>query len=239
MLSLAIKWGWRSDNPARGIERYPEAKRTRYLTPNEFERLTKALAKYPDTVRRPDFARQVANIIRLLLLTGARSGEVQKAEWSQFELESGEWVKPGSTTKQKTEHRVPLSAPALSLLKDILADAEKGTDGKPASRYVFPGRNPDMPIPEFRDEWYAIRKLADLNDVRVHDLRHSFASVMASKGASLPMIGALLGHSNPITTARYAHLFSDPLRTLVDEVGHVVTGTKKADVTPIRKDGAA
>ena len=107
------------------------------------------------------------------------------------------------------------------------------------SRYVFPSRDPNKPIPDFRDEWYAIRKMADLEDVRVHDLRHSFASVMASKGASLPMIGALLGHSNPITTARYSHLFTDPLRTLVDEVGHVVTGTKSAEVTPIRKDGVA
>ena len=81
--------------------------------------------------------------------------------------------------------------------------------------------------------------MAGIDGLRLHDLRHSFASVLASKGASLPMIGALLGHSDPATTARYSHLFTDPLRTLVDEVGHAVTGTQSADVTPIRKDGAA
>jgi integrase len=239
MFSLAMKWGWRSDNPAKGVTRYPEPKRTRYLTPDEFKRLTEALSKYPEMAKRPKFAAQVANVVRLLLLTGARSGEVLKAEWSQFNLEKGEWVKPGGTTKQKTEHRVPLSAPAVTLLKDILADAKTDNDGKLVSRFVFPGRNPDRPIPEFKDEWPVIRDMADLSDVRAHDLRHSFASVLASKGASLPMIGALLGHTNPATTARYTHLFSDPLRVLADEVGHVVTGTESDNVEPLRKDRPA
>ena len=81
--------------------------------------------------------------------------------------------------------------------------------------------------------------MAGIEDVRLHDLRHSFASVLASKGASLPMIGALLGHSNPLTTARYAHLFQDPLRTLVTEVGHTVTGTESAEVEPLHKDRSA
>ncbi len=239
MFSLAAKWGWRADNPAKGVERYTEEKRTRYLSVQEFKQLTEALAGYPKTATRPDWAAKVANVVRLLLLTGARSGEVLKAEWSQFDLEKGEWIKPGSTTKQKTAHIVPLSAPAVTLLQGIHETAEKGEDGKPISAYVFPGRGPDAPIAEFKDEWAAIREAAGIPDVRVHDLRHSFASVLASKGASLPMIGALLGHSNPATTARYAHLFSDPLRTLADEVGHVVTGTKSAEVVEMRKNGAA
>ena len=238
MFSLAIKWGWRADNPVKGVERFPEAKRTGYLKPGEFEPLSKALVEYPVTVPRSELATQAANVIRMLLLTGARAGEVLQCEWSQLDLEAGEWIKPGSTTKQKTEHRVPLSDPALSLLKEILADAKKDEKGEPVSRYVFPSRNPDKPISEIKDEWHAIRDMAGLKSLRLHDLRHSFASVLASKGASLPMIGALLGHSDPSTTARYTHLFSDPLRVLADEVGHVVTGTKSAEVVKLREDGA-
>jgi integrase len=252
MFSLAIRWGWRTDNPAKGVERYPEVKRTRNLAPDELQRLTTALDAYPDrraaqeaerrggkvkpetvaTARRA--AETACNIVRLLLLTGCRRGEALGATWDQLDLERGVWIKPGATTKQKTTHIAPLGEAAVALLRRIRDEAPKGEDGEPIRPLVFSIGN--GPISELNDEWAALRTAAKLPGVRLHDLRHSFASLLVSSGASLPMIGALLGHTNPNTTARYAHLFDDPLRKLADEVGHVVTGTKPADVVPIRKD---
>ncbi len=227
MFSLAIRWGLRTDNPCRGIERFPEEKRKRYLSTEEIGRLTKALDDHAD--QRP------ADVVRLCLLTGCRMGEALSATWNQLDLDAGKWVKPGATTKQKTEHEAPLSAAAVLLLKGILAAA----DGGPVSPWVFPGQVPSGHLVDIKRPWQAIRKAAGIEDVRLHDLRHTYASILASAGASLPMIGALLGHTQPATTARYTHLFDDPLRKMTDEVGHVVTGTKPAEVVPLRKDGGA
>ena len=145
MLSLAIRWGWRTDNPCRGIERNQEKKRRRYLTGEELLRLTAALALHRD--------QQAANIVRLLLLTGARRGEVLAAEWQQFNLEDGIWSKPGSTTKQRTDHIIPLSAPARLLLTEL---REPGKDG---AEYVFPGRVGGHRL-EIKDSWASICKSA-------------------------------------------------------------------------------
>lgn len=230
MFSLAVRWGWRADNPVRGIDRFPEAKRTRYLSVEEIGRLTKALGEYKD--------QKAANVVRLCLLTGCRRGEALGATWDTFDLDGGVWTKPGATTKQKTLHRVPLSEAAVMLLKGIREVAPKGDNGDPVSRYTFPGRAPDAPLTEIKTAWAALRKAARIPDVRLHDLRHTYASILASAGASLPMIGALLGHTQANTTQRYSHLFDDPLRKMANEVGHVVNGTKPAQVTPIR-EGAA
>src|SRR5262249_30777918 len=104
IFGLAIRWRMRPDNPAKGIERNKEAKRQRYLSNDEIIRLGAALDKHKD--------QQAADVIRLLMLTGARRGETQAMRWADVDLEAGVWTKPGATTKQKTEHRVPLSAPA-------------------------------------------------------------------------------------------------------------------------------
>ena len=198
MFSLAIKLQMRSDNPCRGVERNQENKRTRYLSADEISRLKVALAAHED--------QQAANIVRLLLLTGARLNEVQSATWEQFDIEDGVWTKPGSTTKQKTEHRVPLSAPARQLLAELHADNHAGLDD---ASYVFPGRVGGH-RKTIRKVWEDLCESTGLNGVRVHDLRHSYASLLASAGLSLPTIGALLGHSQPSTTARYAHLADSP-----------------------------
>jgi len=231
MFNLAIRWEWRVDNPCRGVERYQEEKRKRYLSTEEIARLTKALDDHPD--------QQPANVVRLCLLTGCRLGEALGAKWVDLDIGGGTWTKPGATTKQKTEHHVPLSAAAVMLLKSILAAAPKDADGAPESAFVFPGHMPAGHLLNIKRPWPAIREAAGIEGVRLHDLRHTYASILASAGASLPMIGALLGHTQPNTTARYVHLFDDPLRKMTDEVGHVVTGTKPAEVVPIRKDGAA
>jgi integrase len=206
MFSLAIRWGWRADNPANGIERNPDNKREHFLAGDEVARLTAALAEHRDP--------QAANIIRMLLLTGARRGEVLAMRWADLDLEAGVWVKPSAHTKQKKAHRVPLSAPALQLLAGI----------PQAGEYVFPGRSGGHRV-EIKGNWQAIRKAARLEGVRVHDLRHSYASILASAGLSLPVIGALLGHTQAQTTARYAHLFDDPVRAATERVGAIVSPT--------------
>lgn len=226
MFSLAIKWQWRTDNPARGIERNDEPKRHRYLSVAELAGLTKALAEHDD--------QQAANIIRLLLLTGARRNEVQAARWDQFDLTVGVWTKPGSTTKQNTMHRVPLSAPARQLLSDLRDRANDDAE------YVFPGRSGGH-RQEIKRAWRELcfaagivasertkdgagkERVAVKPSARIHDLRHTYASVLASAGLSLPIIGALLGHSQPATTARYAHLMDDPLRAATERAGAIVT----------------
>lgn len=210
MLSLAIKWGWCTDNPAKGIERNHEEKRERYLSGHELARLAAALAEHED--------QQAANIFRLLLLTGARKGEVLTARWSQFDLQAGVWSKPASGTKQRKPHVVPLSAPARQLLRGLWES------GDSAVTYVFPARRGGK---EYRvavnDNWRRICVTAGITDCRIHDMRHSFASILASSGMSLPIIGRMLGHSSPTTTARYSHLHDDPLRIAAERVGAVVS----------------
>jgi integrase len=212
MFSLAVRWNMRSDNPARGIERNLEIKRKRYLNGDELARLLKALAAHSDT--------KSANIIRLLLLTGCRKGEAFSMRWSDLDLTKGIWTKPGSTTKQKTDHVVPLSAPALQLLNEIRTQqtAKRNTLGE----FVFSSGSGTGHVVDVKQFWAKICRNAGITNLRPHDLRHSYASTLASKGASLPLIGALLGHSDPTTTARYAHLFQDPQRAATEEVGAAI-----------------
>jgi integrase len=220
--SLAVRWEMRTDNPVKGIERNTEEKRNRYLAGDELRRLTEALAVHPNQA--------AANAIRLLLLTGARRGEVLGATWDQFDLEEGVWTKAASFTKQKKLHRVPLSAPARQLLAEIKAAVERKAEGanREHSPFVFPAQRAARKgaghLVEIKGPWAAICTAAQLSGVRVHDLRHSYASILASAGLSLPVIGALLGHTQPGTTARYAHLFDDPLRAATERVGAIVSG---------------
>jgi integrase len=161
----------------------------------------------------------------MLLLTGARRGEVLSMKWNDIDLDRGIWVKPGSTTKQKTEHRVPLSKPALRLLAEIQIKGEN-------SAHVFPGLAGHRV--EIKKDWAEICRSAGITNARMHDLRHTFASVLASEGLSLPVIGALLGHSQVQTTARYSHLFDDPLRQATERAGAIVTGAPAAEVIPLK-----
>jgi integrase len=217
LFNLAIRWTWRADNPCRGIERNQENKRRRYLSGDELGRLVAAMADHPD--------RQAMDIFRLLLLTGARRNEVQAACWDQFDLAAGLWTKPGATTKQKTEHRVPLSAPA----KALIAGLEREGD------YLFPGRTGPHRV-EIKSAWASLCRAAGISGLRIHDLRHSFASNLASAGVGLHVIGGLIGHSQPSTTHRYAHLFDDPLREAAERAGAIVANAGKtaANVVPMR-----
>jgi integrase len=231
MFALAVKWELRTDNPAKGIERAPEEKRERFLSPAEIAKLSGALAAHPE--------QSSANAVRLLLLTGARRGEVLGATWDQFDIPLGVWTKPAATTKQKKLHRVPLSAPALQLLSGMRAEFDRANEErgrhsmKPLPPFLFHGKD-GRPQQDIKHFWSAVCRTAGLDGVRVHDLRHTHASMLASLGMSLPIIGALLGHTQAATTARYAHLLDDPLRAATERVGALVTGGKSADVVPLK-----
>jgi integrase len=219
LLSLAVKEGWIATNPATGIERNPENKRERFLTPTEIGRLTEALNAHPN--------KQSGNAVRLLLLTGARRGEVLGAAWSDFDLDAGVWTKPSHATMQKKTHRLPLSAPALRVLSDMRAGA--------ATDHLFPGRTANEVQGNLKRFWATVTKAAGIEGARIHDLRHTHASILASSGLSLPVIGALLGHTQAQTTARYAHLLDAPLRAATERAGAVIMGAGKpgGDVVPL------
>ena len=213
LFSVAVRWGYRTDNPVSGVERNTEHKRHRYLTGPELSHLATALAKFPDVT--------VANAVRLALLTGARRGELLAARWTDFDLVAGTWTKPGSTTKQKTLHRVALSDVAARLLVEMRRHAN-------SHGWVFPARDSGH-LTDIREAWDALRDAAGIPDVRLHDLRHTFASISASAGASLPLIGAMLGHASPSTTHRYTHLLDDPQRAAANRVAEAI-GT---DIVPL------
>ena len=211
VFSLAIRWRMRddNDNPCKGIARNYEAKRRRYLQNDELARLIRALAEHSN--------QQASNIIRLALFTGCRIGEAMAAEWAHIDLGAGIWAKPASATKQKADHIAPLNAPACALLADV--QKRQAAARRPLGQWVFPGPGESGHVTQLAKSWKVILKSAGIEGLRVHDLRHSFASLAASGGASLQMIGALLGHADPATTHRYSHLMADPLRQVTERVG--------------------
>jgi integrase len=230
MFALAVRWGMRETNPVRGIERNTEYTRRRYLTTEELPRLLAALAEHPE--------KQAADAIRLLLLTGARRGEVLSMRYADVDLGRGLWSKPASSTKQKQAHEVPLSAPARQILSDIQAEhRRKRRHGLPT--YVFSSISEAGHLVDIKHSWRAITKAAGIEGLRLHDLRHSHASFLVSGGASLPLIAAMLGHANVATTHRYSHLHQDPLRAAAEHVGKLVEGAGKParEAVPLKRGG--
>ena len=204
MFNLAVEWGWRTDNPVNGFFRRVENPRERFLSKEEIDRLAKALDAAED--------HRAAGIIRICMLTGARVGEVRQARFEQFDLEHCLWSKPAATTKQRRVHRVPISEDVAAIVRQRRLHVPGG------SPWLFPGDVPGQPVKEIRRFWVRIQKEAQIEDVRIHDLRHTFAALLVSGGASLEMIGKLLGHTQMQTTQRYAHLMEGPLRAGVDAV---------------------
>lgn len=205
-LNLAIRWGWIERNPASGGRRNPEHKRTRYLTRDEVARLMAALEAHSE--------RSSADALLFMLLTGCRRGEALSATWQQFDLEQRVWTKPSAQTKQRREHRVPYS-PAVAAILDRRRAEAVGTS-------IFPG-SLGAPLADVRRTWKAVCKTTGLHGVRIHDLRHTFASLLASSGQSLLVVGELLGHTTAQTTKRYAHLYDEALRAATDSVSASLT----------------
>ncbi|HEY6337080.1 MAG TPA: site-specific integrase [Candidatus Sulfotelmatobacter sp.] len=211
MFSLAIEWHWVSSNPAQGIPRFHEDRRERWLQPEELRRFVEGLNAYHN--------QNVADAFRLLLLTGSRKSEVLMAEWPMFDLEQGLWTKPSSHTKEKQIEHNPLSVQALQLLAKM---KEQG-DG---AGFLFPGLS-GKPRTTLRVAWSQICKAAGLSNIRVHDLRHSYASYLVSHGVSLHVVGKLLGHSQAQTTQRYAHVAHQSLRDASNLFGNIFQTANK------------
>jgi integrase len=206
-LNLALRWGWIKQNPALGFRRNPEHPRERYLKPEEYERVFRALEAMPN--------QKAAQAIRLLILTGARRGEVLSLEWADLDLELGLWNRPAAKSKDRKRKRVTLSNEALVLLKSMQAEA--------TGAYVFPTASGE-PMQDLKRPWAWLKRSAALPDLRIHDLRHSFASVLISGGETLETIGKLLGHSQHQTTLRYAHLMDDPMRRAANRFSLQILG---------------
>ncbi|RNJ50295.1 site-specific integrase [Methylocystis hirsuta] len=233
-------------NPVRGIERYREQGRERFLTTAELARLgavleegetvglpyaideTKTTAKHAPKsenrrVKLDGFA--VAAIL-LLLLTGARLREILGAEWSQVDFERGILFLPDSKTGRKP---IYLSTAALAVLAAL-----PRIEGNP---HIIAGAKEGAPRTDLAKPWAAVKRAARLEGVRLHDLRHSFASFGAGASLGLPIVGKLLGHSQAATTQRYAHLDTDPLRRAIDAIGATITaamdGKPSGEVVPL------
>jgi integrase len=228
MFNMAERWGERPDgsNPCRHVEKYPQRRRERMLSSGELARLGNVLAGY-------DGSPYYAAAIKLLVFTGARLGEVLGLQWKWIDFELGEVRLPDSKTGAKTLHLPP---PALAVLAEL-----PRIEGNP---HVIVGGVAGAALVNLEKPWRAIRKAAGLEDVRLHDLRHSFASIAASGGMGLPIIGKMLGHTQAQTTQRYAHLASDPVKAAAATVAGkiaaaMVGGSGKGDeaaatVVPLR-----
>jgi integrase len=216
------------NNPARDIVRFREHSRDRYLGVGELRRLGESLhlaetvglrwkePEKPDSKhlvseenRKTILPPEVVLAFRLLLFTGARLGEILTLEWQHVDMGRGLIFLPDSKTGRKT---IVLSTPALELLRNA----------QRAGRYVIPGANETGHRSDLKKPWDAIQRHAQLEGVRIHDLRHTFASIGAGASLGLPIVGKLLGHTQPATTARYAHLDSDPLRRASNIIGEKI-----------------
>jgi integrase len=227
MMNLAERWGLRPDgsNPCRHVERYPERRRDRFLSAAELGRLGEVLRKLE---AKGAESPSVIGAIRLLVLTGARRSEILNLRWQYVDLERGLLRLPDSKTGAKVIH---LGAPVIQ----ILAGLRRHCD------CVLPTASGSRPVSLSRP-WSRIRKEAGLADVRVHDLRHSFASVGAGAGLGLPIIGKLLGHRAAATTARYAHLADDPVRQASEAISSRIAasmgGGRNAELVDLRQSAA-
>ncbi len=203
MFNLAESWNLRPafTNPCRGVKKYKEKKRERFLSREELGRLGEALRI------EEEFAPSAVACIRLLLLTGCRLGEIQTLKWSYLDLDTCLAFLPDSKTGRKTLY---LGSVAMKLLRSI--------PRRQANPYVISGDVEGQHLTDMQKPWRRIRKLAELPNVRIHDLRHTFASSGVALGQGLPIIGKLLGHSQPQTTARYAHLAASPALEVADKI---------------------
>ncbi|MHA6687665.1 tyrosine-type recombinase/integrase [Mesorhizobium sp. A556] len=231
-----------TENPTAGLTKYAETRRERFLTTDEISRLaaaihegeTKGIPWEPDVTKNIKHSKKphnrfvkinpsVALALRLLLLTGARLREILHLKWEHIDFERGLLLLPDSKTGQKT---IILNAPALALLAAaprlgvyVVASDSAGTED-------------EKPRADIKKPWAAITKRAGLGSLRIHDLRHSFASFGAGGGMGLPLIGKLLGHSQPATTARYAHLDADPVRRASNQIGQRIAEAMDGESKP-------
>jgi integrase len=216
MYTQAIDWKLCDDNPAKNVKNNPEIERDRYLTEEELARLLEVLDRWRP--RRPDHV----DIIMLALLTGSRRGEILSMCWEDVNLEAGTWTKPD--TKQGKRHHIVLSDEAAAVLRNRI-EGKVVPLRKERTPVFFRGTgNRKTQANALERDWYQIRAAAGIEDVRFHDMRHSFASFLVSRGQTLKVVGDMLGHAKPQTTQRYAHLSNAAQREAAAIVGKIVGG---------------
>lgn len=203
-----LEWVGREDHPVKGVKRFKEEGRRRYLSDDEIRRLGAALKKAEDGQLERAISPYAVAMLRLVLLTGARHSEILTLRWDEVNLTRG-CLELGDSKTGAKEVFLPPAA------REVLTELPK-REGNP---FVIVGAKPGSHMVNVKDAWAAIRREAGLEDVRIHDLRHTFASLGIRAGMSLPLIGKLLGHASVATTARYAHLADDPLQSAVNSIG--------------------
>lgn len=251
IFSYAVERGYIETNPRAGVKVYKDGKGERFLSGDELRRLGEALREAeteglpwqlnegPKAKHRPTNAESQREVIspaaiaaiRLLLLTGCRAGEILKLKWAHVDFERGFLNLADSKTGAK---QVMLGAPALKVLSSLPRIGE----------YVIAGSDPKKPRSDLKRPWKKITAHAGLGDLRLHDLRHSYASVGAASGMGLGIVGKLLGHASTATTARYAHFADDPLRRASDSIANTIAAALGVPEAPAgtvvpMKQGAA
>jgi integrase len=209
VFALAIKRKMRVDNPCKGVARNKEVRRERFLSLEEIGRLVAVLGSWPDV--------RSAVAVKLLLLLGCRRGELVRARWREVDLVGRSWSKPPENCKSGKRHVIPLSAEAVAELEKLPRSN--------SSDLLF-RNNAGNPWREVA-AWPAIRSAAQLDGVRLHDLRHAVASVLISQGVPLAVISGVLGHASVAMSARYSHVMDGALRGAVDQLGRAIGGTGK------------
>jgi len=210
MFNLAETWGLRPahSNPVKGIKKYKEESRERFLSPEEISQLWNVLKELE---REGKESLYFLNMIRLLMLTGARLSEIQHAKWEWIDVRNGLLNLPNSKTGKKT---IYLSPNAIQILKSI--------PRLPGNPYVIVGQVEGKSLNAPQKPWQRVRKLAGLNDLRIHDLRHTFASLCIAQGQSLQMVAKLLGHADTRMSERYAHLAKSSVHDAVAQIGQSI-----------------
>ncbi len=222
MFNAAISYDLIYKNPTLAIKKFPEEKRERYYSDEEINKIMNAL--------ETEKCQLNVNIIKLILLTGSRKSEVFSARWKDFDFENGVWVKPASLTKQKKSSHIPLNINAIKIIEEmktnILSEA-KALETKEEivsnEDYLFYNPKTKTHVKDIKRFWQKVRNKAGLKDAHVHDLRHTFASVLVNNGVGLEVIGKLIGHSSIRTTQRYSHLANDSLKKATDIFAKKIT----------------
>jgi len=209
MFEQAQQWGFleeKSLNPARKIKKFKEKKRDRWVTPEELPRLVMAIDQEKNVYIRGAFW--------LYLLLGVRKAELLNAKWQDIDLSQKEMRLP--QTKSERTHYLPLSEPAIQIIKNL-----PKLEGNP---YLLPGQRQGLQLVNISKPWDRVRKKAKVEDVRLHDLRRTLGSWLAQSGNSLHLIGRVLNHSNPSTTAIYARFGQDHVREALESHGKQIMG---------------
>ncbi len=201
VLNLAVSWGIIEKNPVTGITLFKADNQiNNTLNDEELGRLVTLLKEHPN--------RPTANAALFLLSTGARLNEALKAKWEHIDIDNKVWIIPSSNSKSKRVRSIPLNDSALGVLNEL------GTKGK--HEFLFVNSRTKMPLTTIQKGWRSIRAEAGLPNLRLHDLRHSFASLLVNNGQTLYSVQRILGHANPNTTLRYAHLSTKSLQSAAD-----------------------